>query len=304
MAAGVELPEGRAAGIVMEFPVGDEESLSSPPRVPKRLRQRLLETECKSPSSVEEIEAKLRDAHLRRQKHYEELSSKARAKPRSPSRSSSQDDDPDPAQRLEAKLQAAEQKRLSILTKAQRRLARQDALRQAAKNGVEMRHENERLELGTKVESRVQQAETNRMLILKAHRQRRASLRERASQSLMRRMAREIKYKECVRAAIHQKRVAAETKRLGLLEAEKKKARARVLQVRHVAKSVTHQREIERRKKKDELEDRLQRAKRQRAEYLRHRGRLSAYAQENWIRMSKQAEYLSKKLARLFEFKM
>lgn len=67
MAAGVELPEGRAAGIVMEFPVGDEESLSSPPRVPKRLRQRLLETECKSPSSVEEIEAKLRDAHLRRQ---------------------------------------------------------------------------------------------------------------------------------------------------------------------------------------------------------------------------------------------
>lgn len=149
--------------------------------------------------------------------------------------------------------------RLSILTKAQRRLARQDALRQAAKNGVEMRHENERLELGTKVESRVQQAETNRMLILKARRQRRASLRERASQSLMRRMARESKYKECVRAAIHQKRVAAETKRLGLLEAEKKKARARVLQARHVAKSVTHQREIERRKKKDELEDRLQR---------------------------------------------
>lgn len=66
MAAGVELPEGRT-GIVMEFPVGDEESPSSPVRLPKRLRRRLLDTECKSPSTVEEIEAKLRDADLRRQ---------------------------------------------------------------------------------------------------------------------------------------------------------------------------------------------------------------------------------------------
>ncbi|WJX21890.1 hypothetical protein P8452_11258 [Trifolium repens] len=295
MAAGVELPEGKT-GIMMEFPVGDDESPSSPVRLPKRLRRRLLDTECKSPSTVEEIEAKLRDAEIRRQKYYEKLSSKARAKPRSPSRCSSQDEDL--GQRLEAKLQAAEQKRLSLLTKAQMRLARQDQLRQAAKNGVEMRHENERVKLGTKVESRVQQAEANRMLILKAHRQRRASLRERSSQSLMRRMTRESKYKERVRAAIYQKRAAAETKRLRLLEAEKKRAHAQVLQARHVAKSVSHQREIERRKKKDKLEDRLQRAKRQRAEYLRQRGRLRGYALENWITMSKQAEYLSRKLAR------
>lgn len=67
MAAGVELSEGKI-GIVMEFPVGDDESLSSSPvRLPKRLRRRLLDTECKSPSSVEEIEAKLRDAEIRRQ---------------------------------------------------------------------------------------------------------------------------------------------------------------------------------------------------------------------------------------------
>ncbi|XP_047173347.1 uncharacterized protein LOC124841174 [Vigna umbellata] len=297
MAAGVELSDGRSGGgIVMEIPVGDEESFSSPTTLPKRLRRRLRGSECKSPSTVEEIEAKLRDADLRRQKYYEKLSSKARAKPRSPSRSSSQEDDP--GQRLEAKLQAAEQKRLNILTKAQMRLARLDELRQAAKNGVEMRYENERVKLGTKVESRVQQAEANRMLILKALRQRRASLRERSSQTLMRRMARESKYKECVRAAIHQKRAAAEMKRLGLLEAEKKRAQARVSQVIHVAKSVSHQREIERRKKKDELEDRLQRARRQRAEYLRQRGRLRGYAHENRNRMSKQAEYLSRKLAR------
>lgn len=299
MAAGVELPEGRSGaggGIAMEFPAGDEESFSSPTRLPKRLRRRLRGAECKSPSTVEEIQAKLRDADLRRQKYYEELSSKARAKPRSPSRCSSQEEDL--GQRLEAKLQAAEQKRMSILTKAQKRLARLDELRQAAKTEVEIRYENERMRLGTKVESRVQQAEANRMLILKALRQRRASLRERSSQTLMRRMARESKYKECVRAAIHQKRAAAETKRLGLLEAEKKRAHARVSQVRHVANSVSHQREIERRKKKDELEDRLQRARRQRAEYLRQRGRLRGYARENWNRMSKQAEYLSRKLAR------
>nr|KYP63183.1 T-complex protein 11-like protein 1 [Cajanus cajan] len=299
MAAGVELPEGRSGGgggIAMEFPAGDEESFSSPTRLPKRLRRRLRGAECKSPSTVEEIEAKLRDADLRRQKYYEKLSSKARAKPRSPSRCSSQEEDL--GQRLEAKLQAAEQKRMSILTKAQKRLARLDELRQAAKTEVEIRYENERMRLGTKVESRVHQAEANRMLILKALRQRRASLRERSSQTLMRRMARESKYKECVRAAIHQKRAAAETKRLGLLEAEKKRAHARVSQVRHVANSVSHQREIERRKKKDELEDRLQRARRQRAEYLRQRGRLRGYARENWNRMSKQAEYLSRKLAR------
>ncbi|KAL1358307.1 hypothetical protein AAHE18_04G022900 [Arachis hypogaea] len=268
MAAGVELPEGRVVGgggIAMEFPTGDEDSFSSPTRLPKRLRRRLLDTECKSPSTVEEIEAKLRDADLRRQKYYEKLSSKARAKPRSPSRCSSQDEDL--GQRLEAKLQAAEQKRLSILTKAQMRLARLDELRQAAKTGVKIRYESERAKLGTKVESRVQQAEANRMRILKAHRQRRASLRERSSQSLMRRMARENKYKECVRAAIHQKRAAAETKRLGLLEAEKKKAHARVSQ-----------------------------ARKQRAEFLRHRGR--GYGRENWGRMPQQAEYLSKKLAR------
>ena len=68
MAAGVELPEGRAGGggIAMEFPAGDEDSFSSPPRLPKRLRRRLLDAECKSPSTVEEIEAKLRDADLRR----------------------------------------------------------------------------------------------------------------------------------------------------------------------------------------------------------------------------------------------
>ncbi|KAE9591899.1 putative T-complex 11 protein [Lupinus albus] len=296
MAAGLDLPEETTAvgrGIAMEFPVG-----VSPTKLPNRLRRRLLETEGKSssPTTVEEIEAKLRHAHHRRQIYYERLSSKARAKPRSPSRCSSQEEEL--GQRLEAKLQAAEQKRLSLLTKAQMRLARLDELRQAAKTGVQMRYENERAKLGTKVESRVQQAEANRMHILKAYRQRRASLRERSSQSLMRRIARESKYKECVRAAIHQKRVAAETKRLRLLEAEKKKAHARISQVKHVAKSVSHQREIERRKKKDQLEDRLQRARRQRAEYLRQRGRLHGYAHENWYRMSNQAEYLSRKLAR------
>lgn len=290
----MDSPEaGRVGGVAMEFPASDDVSFS-PPRMPRRLRRRLLSEGKTSPSTVEEIEAKLRDADHRRQKFYESLSSKARPKPRSPSQSSSHEEDP--GQRLEAKLQAAEQKRLSILEKAQRRLAKLDELRQAAKTGVEMRFRRECAELGTRVESKVQQAEANRMLILKAYRQRRATLKERTSESLLRVMARENKYKERVHAAILQKRAAAEKKRLGLLEEEKKRARARMLQVRKVAKSVSYQREIERRKMKDKLEDRLQRAKRQRAEYLSQRGRLQNTA--NWNKMQKQAEFLSAKLAR------
>ncbi|XP_059653509.1 uncharacterized protein LOC132300457 [Cornus florida] len=292
----MESPETeRMTGIAMDFPASDCTPSSSPRTMPRRLRRRLLESKS-SPSTVEEIEAKLRDADLRRQKFYENLSSKACRKPRSPSHSSSHEEDL--GERLAAKLQAAEQKRLNTLAKAQMRLAKLDELRQAAKTGVEMRFKKERAELGSKVESRVQQAEANRMLMLKARRLRRASLKERTSQSLLRRMARESKYKECVRAAIYQKRAAAEKKRLGLLEEEKKRAHARVLQVQKVAKSVSHQREIERRRMKDKLEDRLQKARRQRAEYLRQRGRLHNSVRLNRNKMHKQADLLSRKLAR------
>ncbi|KAK9929180.1 hypothetical protein M0R45_026286 [Rubus argutus] len=248
-----------------------------------------------TPNTVEQIQTKLRLADLRRQEHYEKLSNKARTKPRSPSRSSSQEEDL--GERLDAKLQAAEKKRLHILEKAQMRLAKLDELRQAAKSGVEMRFEKERQKLGSKVESRFKQAEANRMLMLKAYRQRRANLKERSSQSLLRKMAWENKYKERVRAAINQKRAAAEEKRLGLLEEEKKRACARLLQVQRAAESVSYQREIERRVKRDQLEDRLQRAKRQRAEYLKKRGKIQNSCQVSW-KMHKQADLLSRKLAR------
>ncbi|KAK8616375.1 hypothetical protein V6N13_017927 [Hibiscus sabdariffa] len=280
---------GRA--VAMEFPATETPSFS---RVPRRIRKRLL-SECKTPT-VEEIEAKLRHADLRRQQFIESVSSKARSKPRSPSRSSSNEEDL--GQRLEARLQAAEQKRLDMLAKAQLRLAKLDELRQAAKTGVEKRVEKEREKLGTKVESRFQQAEANRMLILKAYSQRRATRNERSSQSLSRRMVRESKYKERVRAAIHQKRVDAEKKRLSLLEEEKKKACARFLQARRVAKSISHQREVERRRMRDKLEDKLQRARRQRAEYLMQRARTHKSIQVNYTRMHKQADLLSRKLAR------
>ncbi|XP_073265037.1 uncharacterized protein [Populus alba] len=299
MDAGVESsPETGlvVGGIALDFPVSDTVSFSSPRRIPRKLQKRLLEAKTPTTSSVEEIEAKLRHAHLRRQQFYEKLSSKARPKPRSPSRCSSHEEDL--AQRLEAKLHAAEQKRLSILANAQMRLARLHELRQAAKTGVEKRFERERERLGTKVELRVQQAEANRMLMLKAYRQRRATLKERTSQSLLRRRARESKYKERVRAAINQKRAAAEMKRMGLLEAEKKRACARLLQVQRAARSVSHQREIERRRMREKLEDRLQRAKRQRAEFLRQRGLQHSSVRVNWNKMHQQADLLSRKLAR------
>ncbi|KAM7470352.1 hypothetical protein LguiA_008535 [Lonicera macranthoides] len=292
MEAKVESPEsGRsAAGIAMEFPASDR---NVSPTMPPRLRRRLSETKT-SPISVEEIEAKLQDADLRRQKFYEKLSSKARMKPRILPKSTSQEEDI--GQRLEAKLHAAEQKRLSMLAKSQMRLAKLDELRQAAKTGLEMRFKKERAELGTKVQSRAQQAEVNRMLILKSYMQRRATLKERTSQSLLRRIARENKYKERVRAAISQKRAAAEKKRLGLLEADMKRAGGRVLQVRKVVKSVSQQREIESRKLRDKLEDRLQRARRQRAEYLMQRARLRNSV--HWKNMQKEADLLSRKIAR------
>ncbi|KAJ4903798.1 T-complex 11 protein [Raphanus sativus] len=66
--------------------------------------------------------------------------------------------------------------------------------------------------------------------------------------------------------------VAAEKKRLGLLEAEKK-ARARVQKVRHVDNSVSNQREMERSKMRDKLEDKLHSAKRHRSEFLHQRRR-------------------------------
>ncbi|XP_059459896.1 uncharacterized protein LOC132189258 isoform X2 [Corylus avellana] len=178
------------------------------------------------------------------------------------------------------------------------RLARLDELRQAAKTGLEMRFEKERDELGMKVESRVQQAEANRMLLLKASRQRRLAKREQAAKSLMQKMIQDSKYKECVRAAILRKRTTAEKKRLGLLEAEKTKAHAMVSQVQRVAKSIYTQREFERMRMKDQLEDRLQRAKKQRAEYLRQRRSSRDSVLVISKTMQDQGEYFSRKLAR------
>ncbi|KAL5787361.1 hypothetical protein ACOSP7_004310 [Xanthoceras sorbifolium] len=61
------------AAVAMEFPISDEaapSSFSTPVRVPTRIRKR-LSAECKTPSTVEEIEAKLRHADLRRQAVYD-----------------------------------------------------------------------------------------------------------------------------------------------------------------------------------------------------------------------------------------
>ncbi|VFQ78351.1 unnamed protein product [Cuscuta campestris] len=113
---------------------------------------------------------------------------------------------------------------MNIISRAQMRLAKLDELRQASKKVAEMRFREERAELGNKVASRVQLAEANRMLILKASHQWRATLREKTSQSLSRRMARESKYKGHVCSAILQKRAAPEKLQTGLLEDEKGEA--------------------------------------------------------------------------------
>ncbi|XP_024961462.1 uncharacterized protein LOC112501922 isoform X2 [Cynara cardunculus var. scolymus] len=232
-------------GVAMEFPVFDGAELSSPPTVPPRLRRRLTETKSSgSPSSVEEIEAKLRNADLRRQKFYESLSSKARPKRRSPQYANGHN----LGQRLEAKLQAAEQKRMQIL---------------------------------------------------KAHSQRRATLREKTYQSLLRRNALQSKYKEHLHAAIYQKRATAEKNRVELLGTDKEKTHARRLQARKVAKSVSQQQETESLKLRESLEDKLQRAKRRRAAYLMEKVSLHNSVGVNWNeKTQKQADHLSRNLLR------
>ncbi|KAJ4876119.1 T-complex protein 11 [Raphanus sativus] len=283
-------PERLGGGISLSFPANEDDT-SSPKTLPRRLRRRLLEP--KSPVSAEEIDSKLRDADLRRQHYYESLSSKARPKTRSPRSAPIEE----LSQRLESKLNAAEQKRLSILEKDLARLAKLDEARQAAKNGLVQRVEKQRDELETKVEEKVQKAEKNRMLLFKAMAQRRAAKRQRAAQSLMQRAILDNRYKESVRAAIYQKRAAAESKRMGILEAERRRANTRLRQVFGAASSVQSQKEAERRKMKDRLEERLQRAKKLKAQYLRRRrGVFSARQRSETMR--KKQEHLVRMLER------
>ncbi|KAJ8759309.1 hypothetical protein K2173_006829 [Erythroxylum novogranatense] len=133
-------------------------------------------------------------------------------------------------------------------------------------------------QLGTKVKSRVQQAEANRILLLKASTQRRAA------ESLRKKLARERKYKECVYEAIYRK-------------SEKKRAHDRLLKVQQVAWFVCNKREIER---EDEGHVRRSagKAKKQRAEYLRQRRNLNTHQSSKSKMMNEQGEYLSRKLAR------
>lgn len=65
----VESPEARPAAVAIDFTDGD--TSPSRARIPRRIRRRLLEGKSSGGrSSVEEIEAKLRDADLRRQVVY------------------------------------------------------------------------------------------------------------------------------------------------------------------------------------------------------------------------------------------
>lgn len=64
MEMGVETPE---RGIAMDFPVSEGAMSCSPPKMPTRLLRRMSEPKTSTPSTIEEIEAKLRHAHLRRQ---------------------------------------------------------------------------------------------------------------------------------------------------------------------------------------------------------------------------------------------
>ncbi|KAJ7298580.1 hypothetical protein O6H91_Y539400 [Diphasiastrum complanatum] len=308
MATSVEVDLLSAAGEIMHssspgiaFEIDNEESPGSTFLVPKRIIKRLqraTENKTKSPASLEEIKAKLKEADLRRQQFHEWLVNKAKARPKS---STSSPLRKDLGGKLAARLFAAEQKRMDLLTQDQMRLAKLHELRVAAKTEAQLRAEREREELGSKVEYRVQQAELNRLALLEAEKQRRALAHERVAQSLTQRMTQEGKDRErieALRATICQKIAAAEEKRACLLEAEKSRAKAIVLQARKVANSVVRERELELRKKKENLEARLSRAKRQRAEYLQQRGGCRGACHNHGHKMSKHGDRLCRKLTR------
>ncbi|KAL3687836.1 hypothetical protein R1sor_014145 [Riccia sorocarpa] len=309
MATSLSVNLGRLSGgriltpppLSVAFEIEISESNASTSPVPKRVRRRLQETpesKTKCPASLEDIEIKLKEADSRRQQFHEWLANKARPKPKSsPTHLQSED----LAQRLEAKLSAAEQKRAELLAHEQTRLAKLHELRIAAKTEAQLRAEREREELGSKVESRVQQAETNRLALLEAERQRRAAVHERIAQSIIHRTTQEGRDRdriEALRATICQKIAAAEEKRAGILEAEKNRAQACVLQARRVAKAVVRERELEMRKKKEKLEARLQRAKRQRAEYLMKRGGCRGVGHDHGHKLHKHGDRLCRKLTR------
>lgn len=122
--------------------------------------------------------------------------------------------------------------------------------------------EREREELGCKVESRVHQAEINRLALFEVEKQRIAAAHGRLAQSAAVRTNQEEKDRErieALRLAIYQKIAAAEEKRACLLEAEKNRAQAVVLQARRVAQEVVRERELELKMKREKLEARLQR---------------------------------------------
>lgn len=152
--------------------------------------------------------------------------------------------------------------RAELQAQEQMRLARIHELRLAAKTETQLRMEREREELGCKVESRVHQAEINRLALLEVEKQRIAAAHERLAQSAVVRTNQEEKDRErieALRLAIYQKIAAAEEKRAFLLEAEKNRAQATVLQARRVAQEVVRERELELMKKREKLEARLQR---------------------------------------------
>ncbi|KAJ9552328.1 hypothetical protein OSB04_016373 [Centaurea solstitialis] len=136
------------------------------------------------------------------------------------------------------------------------------------------------------------------MQILKANSQRRATLREKTSQSLLRRSVLQSKYKEHVHAAIYQKRATAEKNRLELLGAAKE-THGRRLQARRIAKSISQQQENGSLKLSESLEDKLQTAKRQRAVYQMQKVSLHNIVGVYWNeKTQKQADRLSRKLLR------
>eukprot|EP00271_Cylindrocystis_brebissonii_P021838 TRINITY_DN8071_c0_g1_i1.p1 TRINITY_DN8071_c0_g1~~TRINITY_DN8071_c0_g1_i1.p1 ORF type:complete len:2256 (-),score=467.03 TRINITY_DN8071_c0_g1_i1:860-7627(-) len=243
--------------------------------LPRRMRQRLEEPKARSPVSLGDIEAKLSEATSRRQQFRAWLSNKAKPRRSSPLSAAAVSDSEARAQRLEAKLSAAEQKReMRELTKQQRH-ERQEVSRQEARSSAASRLAQRTALLERLAESKAARAELKRQERLEDERQRWAAAHDRLAQMNAQREASaklDDERLEKFHAALLLKLAAAAQKRLARLEAERNRAGASAAHSRQVAEKVGRAREAQQTVRRESLDAKVMSARRRRAEILRTRG--------------------------------
>eukprot|EP00897_Mesotaenium_endlicherianum_P000360 jgi/Mesen1/10324/ME000797S09806 len=321
---GIDGPSVRASsnGVAFQVELGDEggedstpspsPSHSSPslsPGLPKRLLERLqqqLEERSRAVATLDRIEAKLKEAHARRISNRELLASRVRAA-RAAKVVPTEKQRTELAQRLAARLTAAQQKRDARQREEQQRRADVQSARQLAACEAQSRLEQRTTLLARQLELRAARSHTNRAAILEAEMQRAARAAGRMAQSSSQRaeIARLDKERAAKLAEVLSQRMAtAVHRREAWISLKRDRLAASSAQVRQVAASVWQRREEDRRQRRAELAASLERATGKRNEILRSRGSRNLRVRNRFLTAKFQKERLVRRLAKCWsEFK-